>query len=157
MAWLHGRMLSHGCRRHSRRVGVSHGVITALACFVRLRVFSGRGYLHNLVQNWLPALDGVVAKLTAGAKVADVGCGHGWSTVIMSQAFPESQFVGYDFHPGSIDAARAHAREHNVSNATFEVGTAKDYPATGLDLVTFFDCLHDMGDPAGAAAHVRRP
>jgi SAM-dependent methyltransferase len=113
------------------------------------------GYLHNLVQNWLPALDGVVAKLTTGAKVADVGCGHGWSTVIMSQAFPNSQFVGYDFHPGSIDAARAHAREHNVSNATFEVGTAKDYPGRALDFVTFFDCLHDMGDPAGAAGHVK--
>ena len=114
------------------------------------------GYLHNLVQNWLPALDGVVTRLTAGAKVADVGCGHGWSTVIMAQAFPKSQFVGYDFHPGSIDEARAHAREHNVSNATFEVGTAKDYPATDLDFVTFFDCLHDMGDPAGAAAHVKK-
>ena len=113
------------------------------------------GYLHNLVQNWLPALDGVVTRLTAGAKVADVGCGHGWSTVIMAQAFPKSQFVGYDFHAGSIDEARAHAREHNVSNATFEVGTAKDYAARDLDFVTFFDCLHDMGDPAGAAAHVK--
>ncbi len=114
------------------------------------------GYLNNLVQNWLPALDGVVPKLTEGATVADVGCGHGWSTVIMALAFPKSRFVGFDFHPGSIDAARAHAREHNVTNATFEVGTAKDYPASDLDLVTFFDCLHDMGDPAGAAAHVRQ-
>ncbi len=113
------------------------------------------GYLHNLVQNWLPALDGVVAKLAAGAKVADVGCGHGWSTVIMAQAFPKSQFVGYDFHPGSIDEARAHARAHNVPNATFDIGTAKNYPAADLDLVTFFDCLHDMGDPAGAAVHVK--
>jgi SAM-dependent methyltransferase len=114
------------------------------------------GYLHNLVQTWLPALDGVIPKLTAGATVADVGCGHGWSTVIMAQAFPKSQFIGFDFHPGSIDAARAHAREHNVLNATFEVGSAKDYPASDLDLVTFFDCLHDMGDPAGAAAYVRQ-
>ena len=73
----------------------------------------------------------------------------------MAQAFPKSQFVGYDFHPGSIDDARAHARKHNVSNATFEVGTAKEYRATDLDFVTFFDCLHDMGDPAGAAAHVK--
>lgn len=113
------------------------------------------GYLNNLVQNWLPALDGVAAKLTAGATVADVGCGHGWSTVIMAQAFPKSQFVGYDFHPGSIGSAQAHAREHGVANVRFEVGSAKDYPGRDLDLVTFFDCLHDMGDPAGAAAHVR--
>jgi SAM-dependent methyltransferase len=114
------------------------------------------GYVHNLVQNWLPALDGVVAKLRNGAKVADVGCGHGWSTVIMAQAFPQSQFIGYDFHPGSIEQAVAHAREHNLSNVRFQVGSAKDYPATDLDFVTFFDCLHDMGDPAGAAAHVKQ-
>jgi ubiquinone/menaquinone biosynthesis C-methylase UbiE len=110
-----------------------------------------------LVSNWLPALDGVVAKLQRGAKVADVGCGHGLSTVIMAKAFPNSQFIGYDFHPSSIEHARAHARAHEVaSNAGFEVGTAKDYPEKDFDLVTFFDCLHDMGDPAGAAAHVRR-
>ncbi|HET6608714.1 MAG TPA: class I SAM-dependent methyltransferase [Rhodopila sp.] len=114
------------------------------------------GYLNNLVQTWLPALDGVVAKLTKGATVADVGCGHGWSTVFMGQAFPQSRFIGFDFHAGSIDAARAHAREHKVDNVSFEVGTAKDYPASNLDLVTFFDCLHDMGDPTGAAAHVRQ-
>ena len=123
--------------------------------FCSVARFFRPGYLNNLVQNWLPALDGVVAKLTAGARVGDVGCGHGWSTVIMAQAFPKSQFVGYDFHPGSVDAARAHAREHNVTNASFEVGTAKDYPGADLDFVTFFDCLHDMGDPAGAAAHVK--
>jgi ubiquinone/menaquinone biosynthesis C-methylase UbiE len=98
----------------------------------------------------------MVAKLTEGAKVADVGCGHGWSTVLMAEAFPRPQFVRNDFHPSSIEQARAHAREHNVSNALFEVGTAKDYPQTDLDFVTFFDCLHDMGDPAGAAAHVRQ-
>ena len=114
------------------------------------------GYIHNLVQNWLPTLDGVVAKLQNGAKVADVGCGHGWSTVIMARAFPQSEFVGYDFHPGSIEQAQAHAREHNLTNVRFQVGTAKDYPETGLDFVTFFDCLHDMGDPAGAAAHVKQ-
>jgi SAM-dependent methyltransferase len=106
------------------------------------------GYIHNLVQNWLPALDGVVAKLQNGAKVADVGCGHGWSTVIMARAFPRSEFVGYDFHAGSI--------EHDLTNVRFQVGTAKDYPETGLDFVTFFDCLHDMGDPAGAAGHVKQ-
>lgn len=114
------------------------------------------GYVNNLVQNWLPALAGVTERLTAGATVADVGCGHGWSTVIMAQAFPNSRFTGYDFHPGSIEAAQAHARAHGVPNVDFAIGSAKDYPARDLDLVTFFDCLHDMGDPAGAAAHVRQ-
>jgi 2-polyprenyl-3-methyl-5-hydroxy-6-metoxy-1,4-benzoquinol methylase len=115
------------------------------------------GYHNNLVANWLPALDGVVGKLEKGAKVADVGCGHGVSTVIMAQAFPKSQFVGYDFHPSSIEHAEAHAREHGVSaNTRFEVGTAKNFPEKDFDLVAFFDCLHDMGDPAGAAAHVRQ-
>jgi SAM-dependent methyltransferase len=114
------------------------------------------GYLNNLVQNWLPALEGVEGKLRGGAKVADVGCGHGWSTVFMAQAFPRSQFIGYDFHSGSIEAAKAHARQHNVGNVEFHVGTAKEYPGRDFDLVAFFDCLHDMGDPAGAAAHVRR-
>ena len=115
------------------------------------------GYHNNLVSNWLPALDGVVDKLQRGAKVVDVGCGHGWSTVLMAQAFPNSQFTGYDFHPSSIEHARAHAAEHGVSgNARFEVATAKEFPGKDLDLVTFFDCLHDMGDPVGAAAHVRQ-
>ena len=109
------------------------------------------------MSNWLPALDGVVEKLERGAKVADVGCGHGWSTVLMAKAFPNSQFIGYDFHPSSIEHAAAHAREHGVTaNTRFEVGTAKDYPEKDFDLVAFFDCLHDMGDPAGAAAHVRQ-
>ena len=115
------------------------------------------GYHNNLVGNWLPALDGVVAKLEEGAKVADVGCGHGWSTVLMAQAFPKSQFIGYDYHPSSIEHAQAHARDHGVAaNTRFEVGTAKNYPEKDFDLVAFFDCLHDMGDPAGAAAHVRQ-
>jgi len=127
----------------------------ATCLFCAVAQFFRPGYLNNIVGNWLPALDGVVAKLERGAKIADVGCGHGVSTVIMAKAFPNSQFIGYDFHPSSIEHARAHAKEHDVtSNARFEVGTAKDYPEKHLDLVTFFDCLHDMGDPAGAAAHV---
>jgi 2-polyprenyl-3-methyl-5-hydroxy-6-metoxy-1,4-benzoquinol methylase len=125
--------------------------------FCAVARFFRPGYYNNLVANWLPALDGVVGKLQSGATVADVGCGHGWSTVLMAKAFPNSTFVGYDFHPSSIQNARAHAQDHGVSdNTRFEVATAKEYPGTGFDLVTFFDCLHDMGDPAGAAAHVRQ-
>jgi 2-polyprenyl-3-methyl-5-hydroxy-6-metoxy-1,4-benzoquinol methylase len=113
------------------------------------------GYAANLVESWLPALDGIVPRLTAGASVADVGCGHGSSTIIMAQAFPNSRFVGYDYHGPSIERARAAASEAGVSDrASFDVATAKDYPGTGYDLVTFFDCLHDMGDPVGAARHV---
>jgi SAM-dependent methyltransferase len=125
--------------------------------FCAVARFFRPGYHDNLISSWLPALDGIVDKLNRGAKVAEVGCGHGWSTVLMANAFPNSQFIGYDFHPASIDAARAHASSHRVAqNARFEVGTAKDFSETGLDLVTFFDCLHDMGDPIGAAAHVRQ-
>ena len=114
-------------------------------------------YHNSLVQSWLPALDGVTAKLERGASVADVGCGHGFSTVIMAKAFPNSRFVGYDFHPGSIAQARLHAETHGVAaNTRFEVARADEYPGNDLDLVTFFDCLHDMGDPVGAARHVRK-
>lgn len=114
------------------------------------------GYHNNLAGSWLPALDGAAGKLERGASVADIGCGHGFSTVIMAKAFPNSSFVGYDFHPGSVEQARKHAHEHGVSNARFEVGLAGGFPDRDLDLVTFFDCLHDMGDPAGAARHVRQ-
>jgi SAM-dependent methyltransferase len=114
------------------------------------------GYHNNLVSAWLPALDGVVEKLKRGAAVADVGCGHGFSTVMMAKAFPRSTFVGYDFHPGSVAQARQHAEQHGAANARFEVALAGAFPARDLDLATCFDCLHDMGDPAGTAAHVRQ-
>ncbi|QDJ09522.1 Methyltransferase [Roseomonas mucosa] len=114
-------------------------------------------YQRDLVASWLPALGDVVAKLERGAAVADVGCGHGFSTILMARAFPNSRFTGYDFHPGSVEQARRHAEEHGVTaNTRFEVALASDFPGRDLDLVTFFDCLHDMGDPAGAARHVLR-
>src|SRR5215467_13463989 len=125
--------------------------------FCAVARFFRPGYHNHLVQEWLPSLDGVVDKLKRGAKVADVGCGHGWSTVLMAKAFPKSTFIGYDFHPSSIEDAQAHAKAHGVSaNTRFEVGLAKDYPGKDFDLVTCFDCLHDMGDPAGASAHIRQ-
>jgi 2-polyprenyl-3-methyl-5-hydroxy-6-metoxy-1,4-benzoquinol methylase len=136
--------------------GVAWGEQTG-CLFCAVARFFRPSYLNNLIASWLPALDGMVEKLQHGAKVADVGCGHGVSTVIMARVFPNSQFIGYDFHPGSIEQAQAHAREHGVAaNTRFEVATAKNYPGSDFDLVAFFDCLHDMGDPAGAAAHVRQ-
>ncbi|MFT3881694.1 MAG: class I SAM-dependent methyltransferase [Gemmatales bacterium] len=113
------------------------------------------GYVANLVSSWLPALTGVVEKLNSGAKVADVGCGHGASTILMAQAFPKSQFVGFDYHPASIDRAKQAAKEAGATNCQFEVADSRKYPGTGYDLVAFFDCLHDMGDPVGAAKHVK--
>lgn len=113
-------------------------------------------YSANIVQNWLPALDGVVGKLQRGARVADVGCGTGYSTFIMAHAFPNSTFVGYDFHEPSIAHATERARQSGVGNIRFEVASAKDFPERDLDLVTFFDVLHDLGDPVGAAIHVHR-
>ncbi|MBV9660897.1 MAG: methyltransferase domain-containing protein [Acidimicrobiales bacterium] len=113
------------------------------------------GYIANLATSWIPALDGVEDKLRAGAKVADVGCGHGASTIILAQEYPNSTFVGFDYHQTSIDAARKAAAEAGVGDRVrFEAASAKEYPGTGYDLVAFFDCLHDMGDPSGAAAHV---
>jgi SAM-dependent methyltransferase len=114
-------------------------------------------YAMNLVSGWIPALDGVEARLRAGGSVADVGCGHGSSTLLMAQAFPQSEFTGFDYHVGSIETARQRAAELGLGKRVrFEVASAKAYPGSGYDLVTFFDCLHDMGDPAGAAAHVRK-
>lgn len=112
-------------------------------------------YAANLVSSWIPALDGVEAILTRGARVADVGCGLGASTIIMAKAFPQSQFVGFDFHPASIDLARQRAAEAGVGERVgFEVAKAKEFPGKDYEFVTFFDCLHDMGDPLGAAKHV---
>jgi len=113
-------------------------------------------YEQNLLSSWLPALEGVKEKLAAGASVADVGCGHGSSTMLMAKAFPKSRFAGFDYHSGSIEYARHVAgRDGLLDQINFEVASAKSYPANGgYDLVTFFDCLHDMGDPVGAAKHV---
>jgi len=122
--------------------------------FCGVERFFRPGYQAHLVTEWLPALDGVVAKLERGAAVADVGCGHGVSTVLMAKAFPKSQFVGFDFHDASI----AHARKHveGLSNLRFETARAQDFGGANYDLVTIFDALHDMGDPVGAVAHARK-
>jgi 2-polyprenyl-3-methyl-5-hydroxy-6-metoxy-1,4-benzoquinol methylase len=113
------------------------------------------GYNASLVGEWLPALDGVVEKLQRGGRVADVGCGHGASTILMAQSFPNSTFVGWDYHDGSIETARKRAQEAGVSErVSFQTAPAAAYSGTDYDLVTMFDCLHDMGDPVGAARHV---
>lgn len=128
-----------------------HRLYCGVAAFYR------NGYRASLVSEWLPALDGVMGKLMIGAKVADVGCGHGHSTVLMAKAFPKSRFWGFDAHEGSINAARHHAEEAGVADrVTFEVAKAESYPAQGYDLICFFDCLHDMGKPVAAAEYARR-
>ncbi|BDE07769.1 SAM-dependent methyltransferase [Vulcanimicrobium alpinum] len=114
------------------------------------------GYNANIVANWIPALDGVDAKLRAGAKVADVGCGLGTSTILMARAYPKSRFHGFDYHAGSIALARAAAERAGVADrVSFEVAPAQSFPGKGYDFVACFDCIHDMGDPVGAAAHIR--
>jgi SAM-dependent methyltransferase len=114
------------------------------------------GYNAHLIAEWIPALDGVEAKLAAGARVADVGCGHGASTILMAKAYPKSRFIGFDYHEGSIERARAAAKEAGVEDrVTFEVAAAKSFPGHDYDLVCIFDALHDMGDPVGAARHIR--
>lgn len=113
------------------------------------------GYAANLIDAWIPALEGVEQKLKSGAKVADVGCGHGASTILMAQAYPKSEFIGFDYHQGSIDQARKKASDAGLSDRVqFEVATAKNYPGKDYDFVAVFDALHDMGDPVGAATHV---
>jgi SAM-dependent methyltransferase len=125
--------------------------------FVGTERLSRPGYKGHLVSDWIPKLDGVDAQLRAGGSAADVGCGHGASTILMAQAYPASRFVGFDYHAASIETARRRASDAGVGDRVrFEVASAKDYPQDGYELITFFDCLHDMGDPVGAAVHARR-
>jgi len=127
------------------------------ACLFRgTERFFRPGYNANLVSSWIPALDGMAARLKAGARVADVGCGHGASTIVMAQAYPNSRFFGFDYHPASIERAREAAEQAGVGErATFEVAAAKGFGGEAYDMVSIFDALHDMGDPVGAARHIR--
>lgn len=126
-----------------------HGVFDGTERFFKA------GYIGNLLTSWLPALDGVEARLREGARVADIGCGHGASTLLMAKAYSRSRFVGVDFHEASIKRARTAAEQAGVAErASFEVGKATEYAGT-YDLIAFFDCLHDLGDPVGAARHAR--
>jgi SAM-dependent methyltransferase len=125
------------------------------ALFAGTERFFRPNYRAHLMTEWIPALGDMAARLQAGAKVADVGCGLGTSTILMAQAFPKSTFVGFDYHPASIELAREAAAKAGVSDRVkFEIAKAKDFPGKGYQLVAFFDCLHDMGDPEGAARHV---
>lgn len=117
--------------------------------------FFSPSYEGNLISSWIPSMDGVVEKLEKGAKVADIGCGHAASTIIMAKAFPNSSFIGFDFHKESIETAKERAKVEGLTNVSFEVSTAKDFPGNDYDFITFFDCLHDMGDPIGACAHAK--
>lgn len=131
---------------HEHDDGVFHGC----------EKFFRPGYAANLVSSWIPALDDVQSKLEGGGRVADVGCGKGASTVLMAKAFPKSQFFGFDYHGKSIDGARDTAKREGIGDrAIFNTATSKNFPGRDYDLVTVFDCLHDMGDPVGAAAHIR--
>jgi ubiquinone/menaquinone biosynthesis C-methylase UbiE len=114
------------------------------------------GYIANLVESWIPALSGIDEKLKVGGKVADIGCGHGSSTLLLAQSYPDSKVYGFDFHPPSIEEAKAKAKEAGVKNVEFQVVSAKEFPGKDYDLVCIFDALHDMGDPVGAAAHIQK-
>jgi SAM-dependent methyltransferase len=139
------------------RTGHGLGWHEHCACLFRgTERFFRPGYNASLVSTWIPALDGVEARLKEGMSVADVGCGHGASTVLMAKAFPNSRFAGFDYHGPSIERAREVARDEDVADrVTFEQASAKDFPGGGYGLVTIFDALHDMGDPVGAARHIR--
>jgi SAM-dependent methyltransferase len=117
--------------------------------------FFKSGYIGNLINSWIPAMDNgnVLEKLKKGAKIADVGCGFGITTLMMAKAYPNSTFTGFDFHKESIERAKESARKENINNVKFEVSSASEFPGSEYDLVTFFDCLHDMGDPTGALTH----
>ncbi|HXV00732.1 MAG TPA: class I SAM-dependent methyltransferase [Caulobacteraceae bacterium] len=143
---------------HSFRTGSGVRWGDSAGClFCATGAFFRPGYVNNIVQNWLPALDGLEDRLKAGGKVADVGCGVGFSTLLMAQAYPKSEFIGYDFHEPSVEEARRHAKAHGVADRVrFEAAAAKDIEETGFDLVTCFDCLHDMGDPRGCAAAMKK-
>jgi ubiquinone/menaquinone biosynthesis C-methylase UbiE len=137
----------NGMGWHEHVDGVFHGC----------EKFFRPGYAANLVSTWIPALRDVKRKLEAGARVADIGCGKGASTILMAKAFPNSQFFGFDYHDQSIEAARESAKRNGVADRiTFNVAKAKEFPGKDYDFVAVFDCLHDMGDPVGAAAHVRQ-
>jgi 2-polyprenyl-3-methyl-5-hydroxy-6-metoxy-1,4-benzoquinol methylase len=124
--------------------------------FCAVGSFFRPGYVNNIVQSWIPSLDGIESRLVSGGRVADIGCGVGFSTLLMAKAFPAAEFVGYDFHAPSIEDARRHAAEHNLGKRVrFEVVRAKDIDDGEFDLITTFDCLHDMGDPEGCASHLR--
>ena len=125
--------------------------------FTGCEMFFRPGYIANLTSSWIPALDEVAGKLAAGGGVADVGCGHGASTVLLAQAYPTARILGSDYHQASVDTARKRAADAGVSDrARFEVASAQTFSGTGYDLVATFDCLHDMGDPVGAARHIRQ-
>jgi 2-polyprenyl-3-methyl-5-hydroxy-6-metoxy-1,4-benzoquinol methylase len=125
--------------------------------FAGTEMFFRPGYVANLTSSWIPALDGVAEKLAAGGRVADVGCGHGASTVLLAQAYPKAAILGSDYHQASVDTARKHAADAGLADrARFEVASAQTFSGTGYDLVATFDCLHDMGDPVGAARHIRQ-
>jgi SAM-dependent methyltransferase len=150
--------LFHALDRTLENFKTGHGVEWGEhhpSLFVGTERFFRAGYNANLVGSWLPALDGAVERLQAGARVADVGCGHGASTVLMAKAYPNSTFIGYDYHPDSVRVAIDRAAQAGATNATFEVADAVSYAANDLDLIAFFDCLHDMGDPVGVARHAR--
>ena len=135
--------------------GVAWGE-SAGCLFCAVGAFFRPGYVNGIVQAWLPALNGMLPRLQTGAKVADIGCGVGFSTLIMAEAFPNSHFIGYDFHEPSIEQANAHAAAHGLADRVrFEAAPAKEIYETGFDLITMFDCLHDMGDPRGCARHMR--
>ncbi len=151
---VHANMLNVAKIERAFRTGEGVDYSEHHAClFTGMERFFRPGYNAHLLTDWLPAIDGLMPKLAQGAKVADIGCGHGASTLMMAEAFPNSQFHGFDYHAPSIEAARRKAAELGLDNAHFTVATAKDFPGGGYDLIGYFDALHDMGDPVGAAAH----